>query len=52
MKILKWKKKRGNFFPKEGSPTEQLLDYGVEIDETRELSNIIAKSIITGEEGK
>ena len=52
LKILKWKKKQGNFYRKAGFPTERLLDYGVEIDETRERSNIIAKSIITAEEGK
>ena len=52
LKILKQKRKRGDFSCKARFPTERLLDYGVEIDETRELSNIIAKSIITAEEGK
>jgi len=47
LKILKWKEKRGNFFRKVGSPTERLLDYGVEIEKTRQLSNIIAKLTIT-----
>jgi len=52
LKILKWKGKRGNFSRKAGSPTERLLDYGVEIDKTGQLSNIIVKLTITAKEDK
>ena len=31
---------------------ERLLDYGVEIEETRQLSNIIATSVIVAKESK
>jgi len=49
---FKMGEKARKFSRKAGSPTERLLDYGVEIDETRELSNIIAKLTITAKGGK
>ena len=59
---VNWRLKIGNFKIEEKARelSERLLDYGVEgeqdlsklIDETGQLSNIIAKSIITAKEGK